>query len=305
MSRRPTLAVIIALAAAALACTCGPLAGLTGLTGQVEATVDAAVAATLEQAIATISVPPTAPPPEPTPEPVEAPPAAEFSGTSITCESLSFVLDPAVAGGVSGQIVPFEDFGDDGPYWANFPEHVECLLTGYALSDTFHEPRLYVWPVAEYETLNPDTAGMFADMEQLLAQRPADPQGIPFLPFFNAAQKISANVAYLDFQNGSGVRFVTQYGQDIGPINNFEAFYTFQGMTADGSLWVAAILPISNPVLAASPADTPGGDMQAFVDNYGDYIAGLTQTLNAQPDASFTPSLTLLDALVRSITVTQ
>ncbi|MEO8354588.1 MAG: hypothetical protein ABI621_01610 [Chloroflexota bacterium] len=38
----------------------------------------------------------------------------------------------------------------------------------------------------------------------------------------------------INFQNGRGIRFLTQYAQYPAPINNHELFYHFQGLTNDG-----------------------------------------------------------------------
>lgn len=229
------------------------------------------------------------------------PPAASPMGAGVVCENLSFNLNPSVAAGVVGEVVPAEDAGPEGPYFATYPAHAECLLTGYALSDRFHEPRLYAWPVAEYAAMNPGAAEVIARMGTFLVERPAAPESVPFLPLWGAAQMMQAKVSYLDFQNGTGVRFLTQYGQAANPINNNEMFYTFQGMTDDGVYWLGAVLPVSHPSLPADGMDVPGGDWAAFSETYEVYITGIEATLNGLADDSFTPSLAALDALVRSV----
>jgi hypothetical protein len=122
------------------------------------------------------------------------------------------------------------------------------------------------------------------------------------LPPFNAAQMLRAQVAFLDFQNGSGVRFLTLYGQAYRIINNHELFYTFQGLTGDNSHYVAMILPVSHPTLPQS-GDIPPEDLESFDANFMTYIATSEASLNAQPAGSFTPDMTLLDTLVESLLV--
>jgi len=142
-----------------------------------------------------------------------------------------------------------------------------------------------------------------ADLQQLLVDRPATPEAIPFLPLFNAAQMMRTQVAYIDFQSGTGVRFLTHYAQAYVPINNHELFYTFQGLTDDGNSYVAAILPVSHPTLPADQMAYEGGDLAALAENFDTYIADIEQQLNAQDASSFTPDLDLLDAMIGSLEV--
>ena len=45
---------------------------------------------------------------------------------------------------------------------------------------------------------------------------------LPFLPLFNSKQMMHSQVEYLDFKNGKGVRYLTQYAQGPLAINNAE-----------------------------------------------------------------------------------
>jgi hypothetical protein len=187
--------------------------------------------------------------------------------------------------------------------WESAPEHVQLSLKGYIVPEAFHNPRILVYPVSEFEASSDIAASIIADLRRLLAEKPAKPEMIPFLPMFNAAQMMQAQMNYLDFQTGSGVRFLTQYGQDFFPINNHDMFYTFQGLTDDGQYYVAAILPVSHPGLPANGMEVPGGDRDAFANNYESYVADIEQLLNAEDLSSFTPNLSLLDAMIHSLEV--
>lgn len=84
------------------------------------------------------------------------------------------------------------------------------------------------------------------------------PENLPFLPTFNAGQVFHSNERPFAFQNGTGIRFLTQYAQAPYPVNNFSLFYTFQGLTNDGKYYVAAILPINAAFLSPDGnPDTP------------------------------------------------
>ena len=109
-----------------------------------------------------------------------------------------------------------------------------------------------------------------------------------------------SNIAYLDFQNGSGIRYLTQFGQAAYPINNYSLFYTFQGLTSDERFYIAAILPVSNPVLP--DPETIEMD-QAFYDAFPEYINDIELLLNEQTPESFLPNLVALDQLIQSLRI--
>jgi hypothetical protein len=62
------------------------------------------------------------------------------------------------------------------------------------------------------------------------------------VPFFNAAQVFASNIKVISFQNGKGVRFLTEYAQHAASANNHNLFYYFQGLTGDGAYYIIAIL---------------------------------------------------------------
>ena len=114
----------------------------------------------------------------------------------------------------------------------------------------------------------------------------------------------------ISFKNGHGVRYLTQYFISMGPINNRDLFYYYQGITNDGAYFISAIFHINAPFLVAdtdanstTPADgvpflrDPSQDMQK-------YVADITQKLNAIAPEKYTVPLTLLDQLIESIQVT-
>jgi hypothetical protein len=85
-------------------------------------------------------------------------------------------------------------------------------------------------------------------------------------------------------------------GQGLAHLNNTEMFYTFQGLTDDGSTYVAAILPVSNPMLDTGEAAGANADLENQINNTG-------RALDEAGADSFTPSLSLLDSMLSSIQV--
>jgi hypothetical protein len=244
---------------------------------------------------------PTAPPPvieiTPFPNATIAPPPGDAPLNDVSYEGISFAYNSAI----SAQVVPQTILSEEFMGGETIPEHVRFSFDGYILPGTFHDPVILVYPVAEFQANSQVAAGIIVEQVAFLADRPASPEGIPFLPLFNAAQLLRAQVDYVDFQNGTGVRFVTQYAQAAIPVNNLELFYTFQGLTDDGAHYVAVILPVSHPNLPPDDTAIPGGDYEAFATSFEAYITDVEGQLNAEAPSSFTPDLSVLDATVESL----
>ena len=210
------------------------------------------------------------------PSATPAPTATSVTTKKATYKQVSFAYDPSLATNVTAKTVPGET-GQDIPPWEIHPEYVEFAFEGYKSKNTYHEPKIYVYPAAEYKRISPGAQKIMGELTQLLADKPAAPQkAIPLLPIFNAGQVFHAQVQYLTFQGGKGVRFVTQYDQAFLPINNLEVFYTFQGLTDDGRFYVAAILPVSSGILPDTDQVDPK-QQKAFGENFPKYVQETTQ----------------------------
>jgi hypothetical protein len=251
-------------------------------------------------------VPPTEPPL--TPPPVTEPPATEPPiMTNTTCNELSLYLDPALASSYTCETVP------ESPYEMEmYPEHTELTLLGYPLSGTFFEPHISIYSVAGYTALRPDfIPDSVAELQAILTSGSIPPYTspfhsyLPFLPTFGAGEAFYAQALVLPFTSGNGVRYLTEFAQYSVPVNNTDLFYTYQALTGDGLYWVTAILPINHPMLPAGPDPLPGGvSFEDFSNNYDTYIVDMVNQLNAQSPDSYTPTITALDVLVGSITIT-
>lgn len=257
-----------------------------------------------------LPAPPTA---EPTAVPTEAPPADEpeqpadtGETTAVAYEDISFSYPSFLAGSVATETVPASNEPNQ-PYWANLPETFRFSFENYLLADTFHQPRIEVYPADEFASLNSSAKEEIDALRTLLADKPQDiPAGggakLPFLPQFNAAQVIRVQVEYLPFQNGEGVRYLTHYAQAVSPITNNTLFYTYQGLTNDGAYYISAIFPVRTDSL---PDETNfnSEEYQTFADNFDNYLQDLTAMLNSLSDSGFEPSLEALDQAVQSISV--
>jgi len=287
----------IGLALALLVCCVAVVAwAYTQYVAEADITPTIPMAQAPELELNTPEPPPTQSAPQPA-APEEPPlPAVDYA-------NVHFQYHPELAIEVAPETVPaYTD--PNAPPWELEPEHLVFNFLGYPLPpDAFHEPRIYVYPTDEYTAINPAAGQVFADLRAFLDRRPTElgpDETIPALPIWNASQIMQSNIAYLEFQNGRGVRFLTQYGQAISPIDNRNLFYSFQGLTNDGRYCVAAVLPLGNPILDGAGSIVVDDN---FANNFSQYIQSTERDLSAQPPESFAPSLAMLDETLNSLRV--
>jgi hypothetical protein len=184
----------------------------------------------------------------------------------------------------------------------------------YVLRGKTHQPQIYVYPAQAYAEMVPAAFESIRRLDNIL-YAPGGPvinDQLPNVPFFNAGQVFAAKPELLPFQNGQGVRFLTEYAQYFASANNHDLIYEYQGLTSDGAYYVIAILPVSNPMLAeTSDSGTPlpsGGvpypDINDPNPDWPTYYKSVTEVLNATPAESYTPAIDQLDALIQSILIT-
>jgi hypothetical protein len=252
--------------------------------------------------VTTVPVTPETPTMTEVPTATETPAATEppVPQTNVNCNELALFLDPVLASGYDCKTIP--EVSGEG-FDVN-PQYTELSLQGYPLSDRFFTPRIDVFPVQRFSELAPDAVNPDVTALQALIGGGAVGASLPLLPIFNAAQEFHAQYKVLAFANGSGIRYLVQYAQYYAPINNHDMFYTFQGLTSDGKYWISAILPISNPILPVNGDSPPNGQSwDDFGNNFATYIADLITQLNSQPPENYSPTITMLDALVTSIRI--
>lgn len=229
------------------------------------------------------------------------PSATAISGVSFTDDNLSFVIPTGIAASVTEEVVQAVPPSEGTPWWGVYPEHRQYHLAGYALTDVFHRVDIYLYPIEEYVSMNEDVGTGIETLKSLI-ENPNQPlpERLPFLPTFNAGQMFYSNFGTVTFQNGTGIRYITEFSQFPHPISNNGMFYTFQGITNDGQYYVSAILPINIGFLVGYPTPTDQGDF-VFIESE---VEKVTEQLNNSKPEAFTPSMLTLDALIQSISVT-
>ena len=229
------------------------------------------------------------------------------TGGSVTLNNVSFSIPLGVAMDAQSEIIPAVTDPNNSPWWEVAPEHTKFTLTGYQVQDKLIEPQIFVYPAEDYASLNTNAADQIQKLKTILAGGPLTKDTLPNW-LVNAGQLFAAKAQVVPFQNGRGVRFLTQYDQYPAPVNNHELFYHFQGLTDDGKYYVVAVLPVTSSILAEDekpeavvpsggvPLPSGGGPDQAYYD-------AVTKAVDAMYEDSFNPSLFQLDALIQSITV--
>ena len=248
-----------------------------------------------------------------TPE-VFSTPTPTSDGTEVSYGPLTLVVPAGIADGASGkEVLPFTD--DDAAWWQKGPGHTQINLKDYyVLQDKTLQPMIYIYPATDYAVLVPTAFESMHRLRNMISgvESMSTPDQLPAVPFFNAAQVFASNIEEISFQNGSGIRFLTEYAQYAAPVNNQDLFYQFQGLSDDGDYYIVAIFPITMSKLAETSdedADLPDGGIPYtyFSDNDNfdaqDYYAKITDLLNSTSDESFSPSISQLDTLIQSMVI--
>ena len=257
----------------------------------------------------------------PLPAPLDTP-AAETTDTTapqgilVSFANVSLTIPNGLASGATSEAVPpvSDQAGNAAPPGAVAPAYTRFTLQGYLLQDRRFESQINVYPAQEYAAVSAGAAISLQRLQAILANpsAPLTNDVLPRIPFVPAEQIFASQTSILQFQNGSGVRVVTQYAQAVVPINNYDLLYHFEGLTADGKYYVVATLPVNVPFLAASydpsaplpPDGIPVPDLTtAQAADFDAYFQAVSDKLNATPADSFNPSLALLDSLIASIQI--
>jgi len=166
------------------------------------------------------------------------------------------------------------------------------------------QAQVYIAPVEEYEEVADFAPGIVADLYRLNDSLKNYSDCVPELPldmFFRMCdhQQFNANLAQLDFENGSGVRFVSVYGiHDVSPVDNENLVYVFQGFTDDGKYYLKAIVRILHsqlPEMGETPAEIYAEGVAAYFDEF--------EALFNENEADFAPDLEWIDAFLASLWV--
>jgi len=163
------------------------------------------------------------------------------------------------------------------------------------------QPLIFIFPTVEYADISPLAGERIEALKLILDDNAVLTGGeLPALPTFNSTQDLRSQAKPLAFEGGRGLRFIARYSQGVAPVVNPGIFYTFQGLTEDGSLYVTAFFPLYVSIL---PDQIQVEDWDAFNTGYLAYMADITSKLDMLESGDFEPDLASLDALIRSLSV--
>jgi len=264
---------------------------------------------------------------------------------TVTYKGVSFTFDLSLAPDVKSETIPASTEGKPSDIW---PEHPGFTLRGSPRSRVQAEtdPQIRVFRLDKfreavaiaskddaksvvYPPNPPDWTTYFDEevrvLKLLLASKPAEASvgrflakargepdcsaEMPFLPMWEACQAFVGHVRYVNFKNGKGVFFLTQWDRETTQISNDGLEYAYQGITDDGRYWVYAEFSVAAPFL-------PNGDETDVVawneknyllshksKEYENYLRPVLAKLEALPADKFQPNLDLLEQLIQSLQV--
>ena len=227
----------------------------------------------------------------------------DSAGVPFSFDAVSLVIPPEVGTGAVGETVARVDDPDE-PYFVRAPEHTKITLR----PDGPDPGTIQVYPVEELVAMS--RGAELDKLRAILADPGTEPADVslPLVPYYNAAPLISAQFDQLSFANGSGVRFLTEYAQEAGPVINDGLIYHFQGLTDDEQNYIVAVLPLRGDMLAdgSEPdATIPPGGVSNPESGLGDpeYYRAVEAVLDQADLGAFTPSLNALDQLIQSLEI--
>jgi len=235
-------------------------------------------------------------------------------GIPVSSNNISIVIPNGLATNGIFETVPAATEEIGGP-WGVAPEYTLIQLENYVGRNepSYLSASIRVYPLQAYAESNSWAEGSINRLRTILASpnMVLTNEILPAIPFNGAAaQQYAAQPALLNITNGTGVRMVSQYAQFPAPITKDNSYYHFEGITNDGQYLIAAVFPLTLPLQSTS--DNPSADGITFPDygtaapsDFETYYQAVTDKLTAAPNDSFQPNLDLLDALIRSIKITQ
>jgi hypothetical protein len=261
--------------------------------------------------------------------------AVTFKG-DVSYKGISFSFNPSLGSQVEAKTVPPQpDLEDKQAKLEGIPvEHHSFTFVGSKHESTFWQlPEIDVFRLADYQKgLN--AAPIYSQgatetvrllkiilskqpkplaLKQLLAQQKyLDKNDMPLLVLLDAKQAFHVRLKYIDFVNGKGVLFLTQYNIETSLINNQGLAYVFQGLTNDNVHAVSAVFPVSASFLPEDFAPTSAKEYKPSKNfyllpnesrQYQSYLKTVRPRLEQLPSEKFTPNLNLIEALIASLKI--
>lgn len=231
----------------------------------------------------------------------QAPPPDPGNLASITAAGITLEYDQNLLPDVQAEAVPA--MTEPMAYETMHPEYALFTFPGM-------EGYLAVVPVGPMKQVVPESADTFQLLQNALAAKPGSfdtcvPQ-VPIVNFYHECshQQLASNIGYIDFMNGSGIRYASVYAiQDLAPITNEYLVYNFVGFTAEGQYYLFGEMQIENEMLAMAGELIPEDvytDMEGTI--MREYFKGWESALN-EAGVLYDPALEDIDRVFQSMRV--
>ena len=209
---------------------------------------------------------------------------------------LNIWYDHAVMQGVS--IVQVEaNMPGDYIAWEYWPMHLSLEIDD-------PQGEIHFVPVDTYASMGEFASETMRDLQSTLQSQPgySAVDCTPTWAFPCAHQEMNTEVAYFDFQNGSGIRTVSVFApQNTSAINNEALDYYYNGLTDDGLYYVYARFELRHSSLSEDVWDVPL-DVMTEIEALEAYVMGYAMQLAASQEG-YEPQLADLDAVIQSLRV--
>ncbi|MCB0100462.1 MAG: hypothetical protein KDD74_00335 [Anaerolineales bacterium] len=221
-------------------------------------------------------------------------------GTPFNSTEVSFFIPNGVANDAVSGMTTNVEYPYINPGGGDMPQHLVIDLNLYAATGSTFSPRIMIFRADEYSQYSDLTAGIINALQTL---QYAEGQTLPQ----ELDADFMAQIHGVSFQNGQGVRYISQIFQNFSPVNNAELFYYYQGVTSDGKYLVQATLPINTAFL---PADSnpnsalPTDGIVFNADDFQGYLSAVAQKLNTTETYNFNPFIDALDEMIASMQIT-
>jgi hypothetical protein len=221
----------------------------------------------------------------------------EYQGYQWYSDHVRFTYTTEVGESVQATYTP-ASIETDVPGGA-MPETVELTFERYNETEGWQNTggSIRVYPISTFPASDQPATQTMEAVRELLAldeaafEETITANGIPSIEQITTSQIFTAQESRLDFQNGSGVRFITAAAQDVGPIVNSMVYYNYQGITEDGNYYVSATFPVSVEALPDEAESMDEAAYNEFAENYETYLEEVASTLDALSVEEYTPNL--------------
>lgn len=227
-------------------------------------------------------------------------------GLPVSYENITFHIPLELNASATGSTDTRWEFPSINPSRGPMAPHAVFEFTNYPVTGEYpvgEGARLTVFKTSDY-------AAYGATEQDAVTALLGGQESLQPLPEALEMGRFYVQVKPVTFQNGRGLRYLTQVLDGIAPIDNLKLFYYYQGITNDGAYFVSALFHVRIPFLVTDghkDSITPPGGVHFAWDeslDYPKYLDEVAQKLNEASAEDFTPSLTILDQLIGSIQVT-